>query len=140
MTLKQIVESSNYVTDEELTDSFLLGMANTAMAEVNAFCGCLLPLWTNESLNDPKAYTALVDSWQIRLIEPYYSYSIAANDGDANARDFHYERFLQALRLFKDGGAGSGGLGDIDKEYKGDSERYKEIDVSDITVHWMGWI
>lgn len=140
MTLKAIVESSNYVTDEELTDSFLLGMANTAMAEVNAFCGCLLPLWTEASLNDPKAYTALVDSWQIRLIEPYYSYSIAANDGDANARDFHYERFLQALRLFKEAGDGSGGLGDIDQEFQGDSKRYKEIDVSDVTVHWMGWI
>ena len=88
MTLTTIVENSNYVTDEELTSSNLLGIANTAISEVNAYCGCMLPLFGTESLTDEDAYDALPDTWQLRLLEPYYSYSISANDTDSDARDF----------------------------------------------------
>ena len=140
MKLTTIAENSNYVTDEELTSSNLLGIANTAISEVNAYCGCLLPLFEEISLTDDDAYEALIDTWQLRLLEPYYSYSIAANDGDSDARDFHYNRFLKALEQFKEAGSGSGGLGDLSEEYSGDSTKYTEIDVSDVTLHWGGWV
>jgi hypothetical protein len=139
MTLKTIAENSNYVTDEEITSANLLGIANNAIAEVNAYCGCSLPLFEDTSLTDSDAYEALNDSWQIRLLEPYYSYSIMANDGDSDARDFHYNRFLKALEQFKTAGSGSGGLGDLDEDYAGDSVKSVEIDVSSRTMNWMGW-
>lgn len=140
MTLQGIAETSNYVTDEEITNANLLGSANAGISEVNAYCGCLLPLFTEDSLTDATAYTALMDTWQIRLLEPYYAYSIAANDGDTNARDFHYNRFLKAMDQFKGASSGSGGMSDLDEDYQGGSERMKKIDVSDVTVHWEGWV
>lgn len=138
MTLNEITQNSNYVTDEDLVSSNLLGIANTAIGEVNAFCGTMLPFFTDASLTDPEAYFALPDTWQSRLIEPYYAYSIAANDGDINARDFHYERFKQALAQFKY----NGGMGSIsDNEFIGENNNdHVKMDVSDITVHWMDWI
>ena len=140
MTLTTIVENSNYVTDEELTSSNLLGMANTAISEVNAYCGCMLPLFETESLTEADAYDELTDTWQLRLLEPYYSYSISANDTDSDARDFHYNRFLKALEQFKSAGAGAGGLADLDEEYSGDNTKVVELDPSNRTVHWGGWI
>jgi len=140
MTLQGIAETSNYVTDEEIAQMNLLGSANAAIAEINAYCGCLLPLFEEESLTDETAYTSLKDTWQIRLIEPYYAYSIAANDGDTNARDFHYNRFLKALDQFKGASSGAGGVSDLSDEEKGGSDRMKPIDVSEVTVHWEGWI
>lgn len=140
MTLKEIAETSNYVTDEEIANTNLLGSANAGISEVNAYCGCLLPLFTVDSLSDGNAYTSLKETWQIRLLEPYYAYSIAANDGDTNARDFHYNRFLRAIELFKGASSGAGGLSDLSEEEQGGSARNKAIDVSDVTVHWGGWI
>lgn len=140
MTLQEIAETSNYVTDEEIQGSNLLGSANAGISEVNAYCGCLLPLYTEDSLTDGEAYTALEDTWQIRLLEPYYAYSIAANDGDTNARDFHYNRFLKAMDLFKGAATGSGGIADLPDELQGGAARQKAIDVSDVTVHWGGWV
>lgn len=145
MLLNEVVENSNYVTDEELTDNNIVGLSNSAIAEVNGKCGTKLPLFTNENVSE-KDYAALPDFWVLRLIEPYLAYGIAANDTDTNARDFHYNRFLQAVTDFKDKG-----LNDIQEEidpetgdpttnYAGDSTRMAKIDVSDITLHWKGWI
>lgn len=145
MLLNEVVENSNYVTDEELTDNNIVGLSNSAIAEVNAKCGTKLPLFTNENVSETD-YAALPDFWVLRLIEPYLAYGIAANDTDTNARDFHYNRFLQAVTDFKDKG-----LNDIQEEidpetgepitnYAGDSTRMAKIDVSDVTLHWKGWI
>lgn len=143
MSLNDVVKNSNYVTDEDLTADNILGMANTAMGEVNGECGTKLPFFTSENVAT-STYKALPDTWISRLIEPYLSYSIAANDGDTNNRDFHYNRFLKALSQFKENG-----LGDIlekdpdtgeDTGYAGDSGNYKKIDVSEVTMHWKGWL
>ena len=66
-----------------------------------------------------------------------------ANDGDTNARDFHYNRFLTALQQFKEKGLGyiltvDPGTGEP-TGYEGDSVSYRKIDVSDVSVHWKGW-
>ena len=136
MSLKEIVENSNYVTDEELTDSNILGMGNTCLSEVNKKCGTLLPFFTMEDISLGDNYDAIPETWVLALVEPYFSYSIAANDGDYNARDFHYNRFLGAVEDFK-----NSGMGTISKkEYKGDSNiNVKAIDVSDVTLNWGGW-
>lgn len=136
MTLNEIVENSNYVTDEELTDANVLGIANTCIAEVNRRAGTKLPFFTSESLTDGEAYDALPETWVFALCEPYYSYAIMANDGDSDARDFHYNRFLKAVEDFI-----NNGLGDISTtEYEGDATKFTAVDVSDVTVHWGGWI
>lgn len=136
MSLKEIVNNSNYVTDEELTDSNILGMANTCFSEVNKKCGTLLPFFKTEDVTAPDTYRAIPETWVLALVEPYFSYSIAANDGDYNARDFHYNRFLGAVEDFKDRGMGS----ITNDSYKGDSNlRVKAIDVSDVTMNWGGW-
>ena len=135
MNLKEILQNSNYVTDEELQDNMLLGMSNNCIAEVNAQCGTLLPFFKEEYLENGDAYNAIPAVWVLRLVEPYLSYAIAANDGDTDARDFHYNRFLKALEQFK-----TNGLHTItSSEYEGQANSVRAIDVSDRTFHWNGW-
>ena len=136
MSLKEIVENSNYVTDEELTDSNLLGIAKTCIGEVNRKCDIKLPMFEEIDLTDSEHYTAIPETWVSALVEPYLSYAIMANDGDTNARDFHYNRFLAAVDDFKN----NGGIGTItDDGFKGDSVKFKAIDVRDRTMHWEDW-
>ena len=142
MILKDIVDNSNYITDEELVDGNIVGMTNSAIAEINAKCGTELPL--AESVNvSGKAYNALKGTWALRLFEPYLSYSIAANDTDAGTRDFHYNRFLQAVSEFKD--KIDKAILTIDPEtglptgYEGDSANFAAIDASDYSYPWEGW-
>lgn len=143
MKLNDIVANSNYVTDEQIEDNNIVGMANTAIAEVNAKCSTNLPFFTEENVSTIE-YWAVTASWCLRLIEPYISYSISANDGDSNTRDFHYNRFLQAIDEFKENG-----LDDIantdpttgeETNFAGNSANMLKIDVSDVTLHWGGWI
>lgn len=142
MILKDIVDNSNYVTDEELVDGNIVGMTNSAIAEINAKCSTNLPL--AESVNvSGKAYNALKGTWALRLFEPYLSYSIAANDTDAGTRDFHYNRFLQAVTELKDNIDKA--ILTIDPEtglptgYEGDSANFAAIDASDYSYPWKGW-
>ena len=142
MLLKDMVENSNYVTDEELTDANIVGMANSAIAEINARCSTNLPLFVAENVS-AIPYTALVGTWCLRMIEPYLSYSIGANDTDSNIRDFHYNRFLQAMNELKNNLSNA----ILQKDpttgeptgYAGASENMVPIDASDVTFNWGGW-
>lgn len=136
MSLNEIVENSNYVTDEEIMSANVLGIANTCIAEVNRRVGTALPFFEEASLTDGEAYDAIPDYWVFALFEPYCSYAIMANDGDTNSRDFHYNRFLKALDDFKDNGLGT----ITSSKYAGDAIKCTEIDVSNVTVHWGGWV
>lgn len=143
MVLINIVKNSNYITDEEIIDSNIVGITNSAIAEINSRCSTNLPFATNDNLQTI-SYIAMTDTWQLRLFEPYISYSIAANDGDVNNRDFHYNRFLQALSEFKENGLGSiletdPGTGE-DTGYAGNSANIVPIDASEVTFSWEGWI
>lgn len=142
MLLNDIVQNSNYVTDEELEDANLVGMANQAIAEINAKCSTNLPLFTAENISETE-YNALVGTWTLRLIEPYYSYSIASNDTDSDSRDFHYNRFLQAISELKENL--STAILSIDPEtgeetgYEGTSNNMAKVDASDAGFSWFGW-
>ena len=105
MKLRDVLENSTYVTDEDITDTNLLGMANNAIAEVNAKAKTRLPFFTSANVLT-EDYWAVEGFWVLRLIEPYISYSIKANDDDINGRTFHYNRFLEAVMDFKDNGIG----------------------------------
>lgn len=142
MFLNDIVDNSNYVTDEELNDNNLVGMANNAIAEINSKCSTNLPFFNEDNVSTNQ-YIAVTPSWLLRLIEPYLSYSIAANDTNSNDRDFHYNRFLQAISEFKENGLDA--ILTIDPEtgeeldYAGSSSKMAVIDASDVTMHWGGW-
>lgn len=143
MLLDDVVRNSNYVTDEELADTNLVGISNSAIAEINSKCSTNLPFFVDENVSTV-LYNAISASWVLRLIEPYLAYSIAANDTDSNARDFHYNRFLVAINDFKNNGLDS--ILKIDPEtgeetgYAGNSDNMAKIDASDVTLHWMGWL
>lgn len=145
MLLSDVVANSNYVTDEELIDNNLVGLSNTGLAEVNSKCRTNLPFFTESNVSETE-YTTIPAFWVLRLMEPYLAYGIAANDTDTNARDFHYNRFLQALNEFKSNGIDSiveeydPETGEQITNYAGDSANMAKVDASDVTLHWMGWI
>ena len=98
-----------HVTDEDIETANLIGMANNGLAEVNSKVKTNLPLCTEANLTED--YWALKGTWFLRLMEPYVSFAIMANDGDT-VRQEHYQRFLDALNDFK-----NNGLGDIADVY-----------------------
>lgn len=145
MLLKEIYESSTYVTDEEMTTSQVLAATNACIAEVNTKAGTNVPFFENKNYQE-EPYSAFGESWQMRLIEPYLSYSIAANDSDTNSRDFHYNRFLAALAEFKSYGIDSIVTETTDEEgniietgYGGKSKRVVPIDASERYNPFGGW-
>lgn len=143
MLLKEIYENSSYVTDEDMSSSQIVALANSAIAEINTKIGTKLPFYTNENYQTI-TYDKFDNSWQLRLIEPYLSYSIAANDSDVNARDFHYERFKMALREFQISGISSIKTDDVDSEgniidYVGTSKRVVKLDGRDRANPFRGW-
>lgn len=145
MLLINVVRNSNYMTDETLITSNIVGMASNGIAEVNAKAKTNLPFFTDDNYQN-KDYWAIPDTWVLRLMEPYLSFSIMANDGDSEVRDFHYNRFLSAIEDFI-----KNGLGDIVTIYpegepgageptgfEGKSKRIVPIDVSARTVNYFG--
>ena len=141
MLLKDIVKNSNYVTDEQLVDANIVGMANSAIAEINAKCSTNLPLAIEKNVSE-ESYNALKGTWALRVIEPYFSYSIAANDTNSNDRDFHYNRFLQAVMELKEHIEDAILLVDPETNnptgYQGTSGNSAVIDASDVTFYWEG--
>ena len=137
MKLNEIVANSNYITDEEMNDNNLLGIANLAIAEVNSKASTRLPFFTDNNIS-AENYVAITPSWLLRLIEPYLSYSIAANDTDADNRDFHYNRFLQAISDFKENGLDDILKTDPSADYTAFKQAYEDainrLDLSEIDM------
>lgn len=145
MLLKDIYESSTYITDEEMTASQVVAAANACLAEVNTKAKTNLPFFSENNYQGDD-YIAFSSSWQMRLIEPYLSYSIASNDSDTNARDFHYNRFLAALSDFKSHGIDSILTETTDEEgniietgYGGNSKRVVPINAQARANPFGGW-
>lgn len=142
MLLQTIVDNSNYITDEQLADTNIVGITNSAIAEINAKCGTALPLAVQDNVSAVE-YKALKNTWALRLFEPYYSFTIASADTDVNARDFHYNRFLQAVNELKEKIADAILL--VDPEtgeetgYQGTSENMVKINADDYNYPWKGW-
>lgn len=142
MKLNEIVANSNYITDEEMNDANLVGISNLAIAEINSKASTRLPFFTENNVS-AEDYIAISPSWLLRIIEPYLSYSIAANDTNDDTRDFHYNRFLQAISEFKENGLDAilkvDPVTGEETGYEGTSTRMVKVDASDVTFHWMGW-
>ena len=141
MTLRQVINNSQYITDEDIETSNLIGMANNGLAEVNGKLRTNLPLCTEANLNE--YYWALGGTWFLRLMEPYVSFAIMANDGDS-VRQEHYQRFLDALNDFKNNGLGD--IADVYPEgdehageptgFAGRSGRKAIVDASERFIWW----
>ena len=141
MTLKQVVDNSQYITDEDIETANLVGMANNGISEVNSKVKTNLPLCTADNLTQD--YWALKGTWFLRLMEPYVSFAIMANDGDT-VRQEHYQRFLDALNDFKNNGLGD--IADVYPEghehageptgFGGRSGKKAIMDVSERTIWW----
>lgn len=145
MLLKDIYESSNYMTDEEMTSDQAVAIANSAIAEINTKIGTNLPFYIDSNYQEVK-YEAFDSSWQLRLIEPYLSFGIATNDSDSNSRDFHYQRFLSALADFRISGLDSiqktyidEDGNEVDTGYLGSAKRVVKIDASSRINPFAGW-
>lgn len=141
MTLRQVTENSQYITDEDIETSNLIGMVNNGIAEVNSKVKTNLPLCTSDNIiND---YWALKGTWFLRLMEPYVSFAIMANDGDT-VRQEHYRRFLDALNDFKNNGLDD--IADVYPEghehageptgFSGRATKKALMDVSERTIWW----
>ena len=118
MTLRQVADNAQYITDEDIETANLVRMVNNGIAEVNGKIKTNLPLCTEANLTED--YWALKGTWFLRLMEPYVSFSIMSNDGDT-VRQEHYQRFLDALNDFK-----SNGLVDIADVYPEGNEHAGE--------------
>lgn len=142
MLLKDIYKNSNYLTDEDMSNADVVGLANSAISEINTKVRTALPFYTDDNYNLTE-YDAFSDSWQLRLIEPFLTFSIVTNDGvDEDYMNFHYNRFLRALDDFK-----NYGLDDIkefnedgsETGYKGKAAKRTIIKANQSSNPFRGW-
>lgn len=108
MTLTELYKQSEYYTDETMSATFALSYANKALAYINTELNLLLPFFPDALT----AYTALSDSWLMRLILPYLNYGIKMNDASMNEAVRYEEEFFAALSSFRESFSTS-----IDAEY-----------------------
>ena len=98
MTLQQIVNNSQFFTDETVVQVNSLSVANKALSIINTECKTLFPFM--ETLNDE--YTYMPSNWLFALLSPYLSYAIKMNDSSLSEADRYLEEFYRALNNFKD--------------------------------------
>ena len=145
MLLQDIYKSANYLTDEEMASDQVVIIANNAISEINTKVGTKLPFYDDANFQEQE-YDAFSDDWQLRLIEPYLSFAIATNDADFNNRDFHYNRFLNAISEFKITGLDSIKKYETDEQgneietgYLGSAKRVVKINASERINPFAGW-
>jgi hypothetical protein len=140
MTIVEIAANSQYLTDNTITDARLLGVGNQCIAEINTKVGTKLPLFVLDNVRTT-TYSAVTNDWQLRLIEPYVSYAIMANDNNDNVMVSNYSRFLDAIKDFKKHGLKDIKLVDEDDEptgYEGTSKRSVKVSTANRTVSFFG--
>ena len=98
MTLQEIVNNSQFFTDETVAQINSVSVANKALSIINTECKTLFPFM--ENLND--AYTYMPRNWLFALLSPYLSYAIKMNDSSLSEADRYLEEFYRALNNFKD--------------------------------------
>lgn len=142
MLLVNIYNAAAYITDEELTTTQAVNLANEGIAKINTMVNTNLPFFTTDNYQKDE-YDAVTKNWQFALLEPFLSWTIAANDAAAeNIIEFHYQRFLSAIADFK-----NRGLGDIKTEddegnptgYEGTSKRIVPIDSTNVVNPFGSW-
>lgn len=98
MTLETLLQWSESFTDETQTTANALAFANRAIAEINTEARLVLPI----ILTTTADYTALPESWFIRLILPYLNYGVKMNDSSLAEADRYKMDFDISLAKFKD--------------------------------------
>ena len=93
MTLNKLMGWSESFTDEIQTEDFALGYANKAIADINTEAGLVLPFI--EDMDEE--YTALPESWFVRLLLPYLNYGIKMNDTSVAEADRYKQEFEISL-------------------------------------------
>jgi len=100
MTLEEIRNAANAITDENTTAVLTEQFVNEAIANINIELGATLPVI--DTITD---YVALSDNFIRVVIVPFVSYCIKSNDGSlTEARDFfsRYQRGVQLLARVMD--------------------------------------
>lgn len=139
MLLKDISTNSKYLTDETINSTLLVAITNGAIAYINSEIKCNLPFVTSDNVETTE-YDAVSDSWQLRLFEPFLCFSIFSNESSDKVSQFHYSRFIDALKSFESKGLDSIKTEDDEGEdtgYIGDSGRIHEVDLSEVYI--TGW-
>lgn len=98
MTINQIKDLANEMTDENFEASLIMGFVNNVIARTNVTLDASLPLFTAVDAN----YTALSENWQRLLFVSYASYAIKANDGSLNEADRYRREFETSFRLLEE--------------------------------------
>lgn len=98
MTLQEIVNNSQFFTDETVAQLNSVSVANKALSIINTECKTLFPFM--ETLTDE--YTYMPSNWLFALLSPYLSYAIKMNDSSLSEADRYLEEFYRALNNFKD--------------------------------------
>ncbi|MBR3209199.1 MAG: hypothetical protein IKN65_00110 [Clostridia bacterium] len=98
MTLSDIVNNSQFFTDETVAQINSVSVANKALSIINTECKTLFPFM--ENLTD--VYNYMPKNWLFSLLSPYISYAIKMNDSSLSEADRYLEEFYRALNNFKD--------------------------------------
>lgn len=98
MTITEIATHANNITDENYSNSMIMGFVNQAVAKTNATLHAQLPLFTSVDTT----YTAINDNWQYLLFVIYAAYSIKANDGSLNEADRLKREFEANFNLLQE--------------------------------------
>lgn len=98
MNLTDVINNSEFFTDENAETVNYLSLANKAIAIINIECNTLFPRLKNT--ND--TYTYMPKDWFFSLISPYLSYGVKMNDSSLTEAEMYLDEFYRALNNFKD--------------------------------------
>jgi len=98
MTVEQITQLANNITDENIEASVVQGFLDNVVARINVTLDATLPFHTGVNVD----YTALSENWQRLLFVSYASYAIKANDGSLNEADRYRSEFETSFRLLEE--------------------------------------
>jgi len=101
MTITEITNLANEMTDEVVSTSVVKGYINAVIARINVTLGATLTSMTDDNVTTT-TYQDISDSWQRLLFVSYASYAIKANDGSLNEADRFRSEFESSFRLLEE--------------------------------------
>jgi len=98
MNIKDLVASSNILTDESVSNADARKFLNMAIADINTTLFTELPFFDT---NYDTSYTALTDSWQLNLLIPYCNWAVKMNDGSITEAREYLRMYYDSLTKFE---------------------------------------
>ena len=98
MNLTDVINNSEFFTDENVDSVNYLSLANKAIAIINTECRTLFP----RILIAGDVYTYMPKDWFYALLSPYLSYGVKMNDSSLSEAEMYLEEFYRTLNNFKD--------------------------------------